>query len=75
MPGLPSVKIQGPDSIKLSWTPPTMDGHSPITHYIVECRDMASERYAWTHTYTHTHTHTHTDSCNHLVTKSSEILF
>jgi hypothetical protein len=36
-------------SVSLSWTPPTFVGHSPITMYLVECKDIDSDRYNKSH--------------------------
>ena len=43
-PGKPSVQQITSTSVSLSWTQPTCDGHSPITVYLVECRDAQGSK-------------------------------
>ena len=38
------VKPLSSTSVLLSWAIPTHTGHSPITHYLVECKDVISDR-------------------------------
>lgn len=48
LPDPPSKPLARPltsTSVSLSWTPPTFIGHSPITMYLVECKDIDSDRY------------------------------
>ena len=45
-PGLPEVKKVGKNYIELEWTPPTNDGGSRITGYIVEKKPIGSDQ--WT---------------------------
>eukprot|EP00731_Ephydatia_muelleri_P019891 Em0012g716a len=35
----PGVRLLTSTSVSLSWTPPTWDGHSPITMYMMECKE------------------------------------
>ena len=44
-PSQPLVKFLTSSSVSLSWTPPTFVGGSPITIYLVECKDTMSNRY------------------------------
>lgn len=46
-PGKPTVQQITSTSVSLTWTVPTFDGHSPITVYIVECKDTQGHRWAW----------------------------
>ena len=48
-PSKPLVRPLTSTSISLSWTPPTFIGHSPITIYLVECKDIVSDRYNQSH--------------------------
>ena len=43
-PSQPDIKQITSTSVSLSWTPPTFDGHSPITIYLVECKDTLGNR-------------------------------
>lgn len=45
-PGVPDVTDWDKDHVDLKWTPPTKDGGSPITGYIVEKRQKGSPK--WT---------------------------
>ena len=43
-PSKPSAQPLTTTSVSLSWTPPTFTGHSPVTIYLVECKDTVSDR-------------------------------
>lgn len=45
-PSKPEVKQITSTSVSLSWTPPSFDGHSPITLYLVECKDTHGGRWS-----------------------------
>lgn len=44
-PGKPIARPLTSTSVSLSWTPPTFVGRSPVTIYLVECKDTISDRY------------------------------
>ena len=44
-PGKPTVTKADAKEITIKWTPPTSDGGSPITGYIVEKKDKFSTRW------------------------------
>lgn len=44
-PSKPIAKPLTSTSVSLSWMPPTIIGHSPVTIYLVECKDTISDRY------------------------------
>ena len=46
-PSKPEVKQITSTSVSLSWTPPSFDGHSPITLYLVECKDTHGGRWVY----------------------------
>ena len=43
-PSKPVVHTLTSTSVSLTWNPPTFTGHSPITIYIIECKDTISNR-------------------------------
>ncbi|CAI8043349.1 Kalirin [Geodia barretti] len=46
VPGKPVVKPVTSTSVRISWTPPTHSGHSPINLYLIECKDTLSGRWS-----------------------------
>ena len=54
-PNKPLARPLTSTSVSLSWTPPTFVGHSPITIYLVECKDVVSDRYNHSPKYFHNH--------------------
>ncbi|XP_038047568.1 titin-like [Patiria miniata] len=51
-PGTPDISNIQPTSMTLSWAPPTSDGGSPVTGYIIERCDTASNRWVRVNKYT-----------------------
>ena len=45
-PGVPSITKVDASFINIKWLPPTTDGGSPITEYVIEQKDMTSS--VWT---------------------------
>lgn len=45
-PGTPEAVDTTPTSISLKWTPPTKDGGSPVTYYILETKGRFSTRWS-----------------------------
>jgi kalirin len=45
-PGIPRIKQITSTSVSLTWTPPMFDGHSPVTIYLVECKDTLGDRWS-----------------------------
>lgn len=43
-PGQPKIKQITSTSLSLTWGPPSFDGHSPVTMYLVECKDVSGNR-------------------------------
>uniref|UniRef100_A0ABM0M0Q4 Titin-like n=1 Tax=Saccoglossus kowalevskii TaxID=10224 RepID=A0ABM0M0Q4_SACKO len=44
-PGTPKVSDINATSIKLTWTPPDVDGGSPVTGYVIEKKEQFSSRF------------------------------
>lgn len=43
-PGKPSVHQITSTSVSLSWAQPTFNGHSPVTVYLLECKDTQGNK-------------------------------
>lgn len=45
MPGVPDITEVTKDSATLHWTPPTKDGGSPITNYVIEYKPVSGHKW------------------------------